>query len=173
MPAQSKIDMLEKAKDSLSSSKGVFFIDYRGLTVKEAQDFRRKLREVGATMKVYKNNIVKIALEELGMPAVDDTLKGTVAYVFYENDPVEAAKVIKAESEAFKKIEWLGAIADGRALSAEDARAYAELASREELLAQLVYVVASPLRGIASVCAGPARGLVTALDALAEQKEAA
>ena len=51
--------------------------------------------------------------------------------------------------------------------------AYADLASREELMAQLVYVVASPLRGIVSVAAGPARGLVTALDALAEQKSAA
>ena len=98
MPAQSKYEMLEKVSESLENSKGVFFIDYRGLSVKETQELRRSLREAGAQMKVYKNNIVKLALEKAEMPEVD-ALTGTVAYVFYENDPVEAAKVIKKEDE--------------------------------------------------------------------------
>lgn len=173
MPAQSKIDMLEKVKASIDASQGVFFVDYRGLSVKETQELRRALREAGATMKVYKNNIVKIALEQAEMPNVDELLVGTVAYVFFDSDPVAAAKVIKEQAEKLKKLEWVGGIADSQALSADEAKAYADLASREELIAQLVYVIASPLRGIASVAAGPARGLVTALDALAEQKNKA
>lgn len=173
MPAQSKINMLEKVNKSIEASKGVFFIDYRGLSVKETQELRRALREAGATMKVYKNSIVNIALKEAGLPDVSEKLVGTCAYVFYENDPVDAAKVIKKEAEAFKKIEWIGAIADGKALDADEAKAYSELASREELMAKLVYVVASPLSGIAQVCAGPARGLATALQAVVDQKNAA
>lgn len=173
MPAQSKINMLEKVNKSIEASKGVFFIDYRGLSVKETQELRRALREAGATMKVYKNNIVNIALKEAGLPDVSEKLVGTCAYVFYENDPVDAAKVIKKEAEALKKIEWIGAIADGKALDADEAKAYSELASREELMAKLVYVVASPLSGIAQVCAGPARGLATALQAVVDQKNAA
>lgn len=173
MPAQSKIDMLEKVNASLEASAGVFFIDYRGLTVAETEDLRRQLREAGAVMKVYKNTIVNIALKKAEMPDVSEMLHGTIAYVFYEKDAVAAAKVIKKVAEATKKIEWVGAIADGQALSADEAKAYAELASRDELIAQLVYVVASPLRGIASVCAGPARGLATALQAVVDQKEAA
>ena len=172
MPAQSKYEMLDKVNASLDASKGFYVIDYRGLTVKEAQELRRALREAGGSMKVYKNNIVKIALEKAEMPEVD-ALTGTVAYVFYENDPVEAAKVIKKESEALDKLEWIGAIADGKALSAEEAKAYADLPSREELMAKLVYVIGSPLSGIAQVCAGPARGLATALSAVADQKNAA
>ena len=62
MPNKSNIAMLEKVGESLESSKGVFFIDYRGLTVKETQELRRSLREDGAHKKVYKNNIVKLAL---------------------------------------------------------------------------------------------------------------
>lgn len=173
MPAQSKINMLEKVNKSIEASKGVFFIDYRGLSVKETQELRRALREAGATMKVYKNSIVSIALKEAGLPDVSEKLVGTCAYVFYENDPVDAAKVIKKEAEALKKIEWIGAIADGKALDADEAKAYSELASREELMAKLVYVVASPLSGIAQVCAGPARGLATALQAVVDQKNAA
>lgn len=172
MPAQSNIDMLEKVKGSIEASKGVFVVDYRGLTVKEAQELRRSLREAGAHMKVYKNNIVRIALKDAEMPDIDDMLKGTCAYVFYEKDPVEAAKVLKQEADKLKKMQILGGIADGKAITAEEALAYAELPSRDELLAKLVYVVGSPLSGIAQVCAGPARGLVTALQAVADKQAA-
>ncbi|MCR9035768.1 50S ribosomal protein L10 [Olsenella sp. AM30-3LB] len=172
MPAQSNIDMLEKVKGSIEASKGVFVVDYRGLTVKEAQELRRALREANAHMKVYKNNIVRIALNEAEMPNIDDMLKGTCAYVFYEKDPVEAAKVLKQEADKLKKMQILGGIADGKAISAEEALAYAELPSRDELLAKLVYVIGSPLSGIAQVCAGPARGLVTALQAVADKQAA-
>ena len=173
MPAQSKIDMLEKVSQSFDNAKGVFVIDYRGLTVKETQELRRALREANAEMKVYKNNLVKIAIQRAGLPDIGESLSGTCAYVFFEKDPVDAAKVIKKESEKLKKVEWVAGIADGKALSADEAKAYADLASRDELIAQFVYVAAAPLRGIASVVAGPARGLVTALDQLAEQKNAA
>ena len=172
MPAQSNIDMLEKVKGSIEASKGVFVVDFRGLTVKEAQELRRALREANAHMKVYKNNIVRIALNEAEMPNIDDMLKGTCAYVFYEKDPVEAAKVLKQEADKLKKMQILGGIADGKAISAEEALAYAELPSRDELLAKLVYVIGSPLSGIAQVCAGPARGLVTALQAVADKQAA-
>ncbi len=172
MPAQSNIDMLEKVKGSIEASKGVFVVDYRGLTVKEAQELRRALREANAHMKVYKNNIVRIALNDAEMPNIDDMLKGTCAYVFYEKDPVEAAKVLKQEADKLKKMQILGGIADGKAITAEEALAYAELPSRDELLAKLVYVIGSPLSGIAQVCAGPARGLVTVLQAVADKQAA-
>lgn len=173
MPAQSKFDMVEKICGSLEANAGVYVVDYRGLSVKEAQEFRRSLREVGAEMKVYKNNLVKLALAQKEMPELDDMLVGTCAYVFYENDPVAAAKVIKETSKNLKKVEFKGGIADGRAITAEDAQAYADLPSREELIAKLVYVLGSPLSGIAQVVAGPARGLVTALSAVSDQKQAA
>ena len=173
MPNKSNVEMLEKVKGSIEASKGFFVIDYRGLTVKESQDLRRTLREANSEMKVYKNNIVRIALKEEGLPDIGEDLVGTCAYVFFENDPVDAAKAIKTKADELKKIEFVAGIADGKGLNAEEARAYADLASREELMAQLVYVMASPLRGIASVCAGPARGLVTVLDAFASKLQEA
>ena len=173
MPCTANVNMLEKVAGSIEASKGVFVIDYLGLSVKETQELRRALREVGAEMKVYKNNIVKIALKNAGQPDIEELLAGPGAYVFDEKDPVDAAKVIKEQSEKLKKMSFIGGIADGKALSADEAKAYADLASREELMAQLVYVMASPLSGIAQVCAGPARGLVTALKAVADEKDAA
>lgn len=173
MPAQSKYEMLEKINGSIDASKGMFVVDYRGLTVKETQEFRRSLRAVGAEMKIYKNNIVKIALKEKNLPALDDMLEGTCAYVFFKNDPVDAAKTIKTSTEKLKKIQFVGGIADGKALSADQAKAYADLPSHDELIAQLLHVLVAPLSGIANVCAGPARGLVTTLKAIEDQKNAA
>lgn len=173
MPSKSNQSMLEKAQASLAASKGMFVVDYRGLSVKETQELRRALTAAGASMKVYKNNIVRLALKEADLPAIDEALTGTCAFVFYENDPVEAAKVLKEQSQKLKKLAFVAGIADGKALSADEAKAYADLPSRDELMAQLVYVVASPLSGIASVCAGPARGLATALSAVVDQKNAA
>ena len=173
MPAQSKFDMLEKISASLEASKGLFVIDYRGLSVKEAQELRRSLRENGAVMKVYKNNIVKIALEKAGLPNIYDILVGTTACVFYENDPVDAAKVVKEASKKFNKLEFLGGITDAVAVTAEQAVAIADLPSREELIAKFVGCLANPMSGIVRVCNGPAQGLVTALHALEDQKNAA
>ena len=173
MPAQSKLDMLAKVSESLEASKGLFVIDYRGLTVKEAQELRHSLRENGAVMKVYKNNIVKIALEKAGLPAIDDVLVGTTACVFYENDPVDAAKVVKEASKKFNKLECRGGITDGVVVNAEQAIAIADLPSREELIAKFVGCISNPLSGIVRVCNGSAQGLVTALDALVDQKNAA
>lgn len=173
MPSQSNVEMLDKACKSIESSKGVFVIDYTGLTVAESQDLRRALRASGAEMKVYKNNIVRLALEKEDQPDIGDMLQGPCAYVFFEKDAVEAAKVIKEQSTKLKKITFVCGIADGKALNAEEAAAYANLPGRDQLIAQLVYVVASPLRGIASVCAGPARGLVTVFQKVTDQKEEA
>ena len=172
MPNSKNVEMLEKVSESLENSKGVFFIDYRGLSVKETQELRRSLREAGAQMKVYKNNIVKIALEKAELPQLDETLVGTCAYVFFDTDPVSPAKVLKEFAKKTKKTDVLGGIADGVALTADEAKAYAELPSYEELMAQLVYVIAAPIRGLMTVVNGPARGLALAMKAISE-KEAA
>ena len=173
MPAQSNKDMFEKIKADVEASEGLFVIDYRGLSVKQTQQLRRSLTEAGAHMKVYKNNIVKIALEKAGLPAIDEVLIGTCAYVFYENDPVDAAKVIKETSKSLKKIEFLGGIADGKAVNAAEANAIADLPSREELIAKFVGCISNPLSGVVRVLNGPAQGLHTVLSAVEDQKSAA
>ena len=100
-------------------------------------------------MKVYKNNIVKIALKEKNLPAIDEILEGTCAYIFFENDSVDAAKVIKEAAQKLKKIEVLGGIADGKALNAEEAKAYADLPNRSQLLAMIAGAISGVARGLA------------------------
>lgn len=173
MPSQSKYDMVDKVAQSIDASNGVFVVDYRGLSVKETQTLRRQLREAGAEMKVYKNNIVKIALKNAEMPEIDELLVGPCAYVFYQNDPVETAKALKKAASSLGKLEFIGGIADGKAVSADEVKALADLPSREELIAKAIGCLANPMSGLVRVLNGPAQGLVTALHAVHDQKDAA
>ena len=173
MPAQSKLDMLDKISSSIEASKGMFVIDYRGLSVKETQELRRALKGAGAEMKVYKNNIVKIALEKAEMPAIDEILVGPCACVFYENDPVEAAKIIKDTAKKLNKLEFLGGIADGAALTADEAKAYADLPSRDQLMAQIAGLISGFARGIAVGVNEIPSGLARTVSAVSEQQNAA
>ena len=172
MPAQSKIEMLEKVSASLDASTGLYVIDYRGLTVKETQELRRALKESGAEMKVYKNNIVKIALEKHDMPAIDDILVGTCACVFFGDDPVSPAKVLKDSMKKFNKMEVLGGIADNAVLTSDEAKAYAELPSREQLLAQIAGLINGFARDIAVCINEVPAGLARAINAVNDQKAA-
>ena len=172
MPAQSKYEMLEKVNNSIEASQGMFVIDYRGLTVKETQEFRRSLREVGAEMKVYKNTIVRLALKEKELPELDN-LEGTCAYVFYANDPVEPAKVIRDASQKLKKVQFVAGIADGNALTADEAKAYADLPNREQLMGQIAGLISGFARGIAVGINEIPAGLARTINAAAEQQNAA
>lgn len=171
MPSVQNKEMLQEINDSFKASQGVYIIDYRGLTVREAQDLRRKLHEAGATMKVYKNNLVKLALEENKLPNMDNLLVGTCAYVFYESDPVGAAKAIKTTSKDLEKLQIKGGISDGALVSADEVNAIADLPSREELLAKVVGSLAQPLRGLVGVLNGPQRNLLTVLSSIGDQKQ--
>lgn len=172
MPAQSKIDMLQKVNESLDGAAGLYVIDYRGLTVKETQELRRSLREAGAHMKVYKNNIVRIALQQKELPAIDDYLKGTVACVFFESDPAAAAKVIKETSKKLDKIEIKGGISDGAVLTAEETIAIADLPSKEQLLGQIAGLINGFARDIAVCVNGVSSGLARSIQQVSEQKAA-
>ena len=95
MPQQYKIDKVAEIESRIAENAGLFVVNYNGLTVKQAQELRHQLRECGAEMKVYKNNLVKIALKNQEQPEIDEILAGPVAYVFYETEPVEAAKTLR------------------------------------------------------------------------------
>ena len=172
MPAQSKYDMLEKVNGSLEDSNGFYVLDYRGLTVKETQELRRQIREAGGNMKVYKNNIVKIALKQAELPELDEMLVGTCSYVFFKDDPVSVAKVLKEFGKKAKKTEVLGGIADGVALSAEEAIAYADLPTREQLFGQIAGLISGFARGIAVGINEVTGGLARTINQVSDQKAA-
>ncbi|MBQ6395321.1 MAG: 50S ribosomal protein L10 [Atopobiaceae bacterium] len=173
MPAQSKFDMVEKINGLLDAHKGLFVVDYKGLSVKDSQEVRRALRAAGAEMKVLKNNLVRLALEQKGLPAIDDVLSDSNAFVFFGDDPVSAAKVVKEAAGRLNKLNFKGGIAEGAAITAEQAQAFADMPSREQLIAQIAGLINGFARSIAvSINEIPA-GLARSINAIHEEKEAA
>lgn len=173
MPNAQNVEMLANIKEDLSTANAIWVVDYRGLTVKEIQQLRGNIREADASMKVYKNTLMSIALRDAEMPAIDDVLAGPSAFVFAENDPVASAKAIKDFTKTNKNLVIKGGIMDGAAVSAEQVEAIAALPSREELIAKLLGTISNPLVQTVRVLNGPMSAFARAVAAIADQKNAA
>ena len=172
MPNAENVEMLAQIKGDLEGSSAMWVVDYRGLTVKDIQNLRRSIREAGAVMKVYKNTIMHIALEQAEMPTLDDMLAGPSAFVSAGEDAAAAAKAVKDFAKSNENLEIKGGLMDAVALSAAEVEAIASLPSREQLMAQIAGAISGVARGLATAINGVPRGLAQATKAVADQKAA-
>ncbi|CAK0776975.1 50S ribosomal protein L10 [Azospirillaceae bacterium] len=140
---------------------------HNGLTVAEVTDLRRKMRAAGASFKVTKNRLARIALKETPFEALDGLFKGPTA-IAYSVDPVAAAKVVTDYAKSNEKLTVLGASLNGVALNAEGVQALAKLPSLDELRARLVGMIKTPATRIAGVLQAPGGQLARVLAARAE-----
>lgn len=173
MPTQAKREMIDSLAELLKKSDAVFIAEYRGLTVAKISDCRRRVRKAGGEMKVCKNTLMRIALKECGMPQASDIDFGPNGYVLSYGDAAAVAKAIRdfSKEKGNEALVVKGAILDGQILSKEQVFALADLPSKEQLIAQVVGLMASPLRGLVTVLSGPSRGFVTCLSQIKEKKE--
>lgn len=173
MPNAQNVAMLDSIKADLENVSAMWVVDYRGLTVKEVQELRRGVREAGASMKVYKNTLMHIALEQLELPTLDDMLSGPSAFVFAGDDVAASAKAVKNFAKDNANLEIKGGLMEGAAVSAVEVEAIASLPSREELIAQIAGAISGVARGLAVVINGVPRGMAQVVKAVADQKTAA
>ncbi len=169
----SKADNVEDLKKTIAAQKGAIVAEFKGLTVKEITSLRKKLREVNAEFRVVKNTLISLAAKESEFSQLDEYFKGPTAVAFSYGDPVALAKAMKTFATASPaKIKLKAGYLDGKALSAKDVEALAEVPSREVLLGRMVGSLAAPLTRLVLVLSGPQRKLVYALDSIRSQKSA-
>lgn len=173
MSRKDKQLVVTEIKEKLSDAEAVILVDYRGLSVKAMTTLRADLRAENALVNVYKNSLTEIALREAELPEMGELLEGPTAFVFVEGDPVAPAKILTTFAKENPTLELKGALLGSSVIDHDGIVALSKLPSREELLGKLLGTLQNPLRGIVTVASGPARGLVTALDAVAQQKAAA
>ncbi len=173
MPTQAKSDVVAEIKDKLTASGGVIMADYRGLSVKDMQELRIKIREAGGEVKVYKNTLTEIAVRELALPNMDEYLQGPTAFVFAGEDPVAPAKALVDFKKGHDVLEVKGGYVQNTVVDAAGVKAIAALPSREELIAKIMGSLVNPIRGFMSMANAPAGALARALQAVADQKAAA
>lgn len=173
MPNIQNQETLVRIKEELAGVNAMWVVDYRGLTVKEIQTLRNNIREADAGMKVYKNTLMHIALEELELPNLDAVLEGPSAFVFAGEDPVASAKALKDFAKKNKNLIVKGGMMDGLFVDAAQVDAIASLPSREELIAKLLGTISNPLVKTVRVLNGPMEAFARCVSAIADQKTAA
>ena len=172
MPNARNQEMMESVKADLANAQAVWVVDACGLTVKETQELRRSIREAGATMKVYKNTIMRIALKDMELANMDSILEGPSAFVFCEGDVAAAAKAITEFAKTNKTLEVKGGMMEGTFVDAAQVADIASLPSKDVLLAQIAGAISGVARGLAVTVNGVPSGLARALQQLADQKAA-
>ncbi|HOO63263.1 MAG TPA: 50S ribosomal protein L10 [Synergistaceae bacterium] len=173
MPNEKRMQQVAEYKELLERAEAVIIVEYRGLTVAQMTDVRSKVREAGGEMKIGKNTLFRIALEEAGLPVPQEHTLGANAYTMVYDDVAAVAKALRdfAKEKKNKDLLIKAGILGGKVLESEQVLALADLPSREQLLGQVVGTMAGPIRGLVTVLSGNVRGLVTALSQIKEQKE--
>lgn len=157
--------------EKLQKTKAVILADYKGLTVSQITNLRRKLRESKGAMRVVKNRLFKRALKELSIEGMEPQLKGPTAFISTEHDPVVSAKVLVNFAKDNDKLKLKGGFMESRLLSIKMIEELARLPSREILLARLLGSMNAPATNLVGVLAAIPRQLVTVINAIKEKKQ--
>ena len=159
------------AADLKESCTGVI-VNYKGINVADDTKLRKQLREAGSTYKVVKNTMLKRALDEAGIEGLEGVLEGTTAIAYNKEDYVVSAKILSEFAEKSKTFELKAGFVDGNALDAAGVKELAALPPKEVLVAKALGGLDAPITGFVTVLNGTLKGLVVALNAIAEKQGA-
>jgi len=164
-PRPEKVAVVDEVRERFSAAGAALLTEYRGLNVAQMAALRRSLREAGGSYKIYKNSLVRFAARDLGLE-IDDLLTGPTAIAFVDGDPVMVAKALRDFAKTNEQLVVKGGVLGDVLLSAADAKALAEVAPREELLARLAGAMAAPMQQFAGLLQALPRNFAYGLQAL-------
>jgi len=167
---QVKGEVVSVLTDKLKNLKSGVFTDVGGLTVKKVEALRRNCWTEGVAVEVTKKTLLQKSFKDAGFDVNVKAIHGEVALVSSTTDEIAPARILKKMSKDIKEIKILGGIFDHNFIDAIRVNQLADLPSKQELLGQLVYVMKSPISGLAQVLSGNMRGLVTVLGAIRDAK---
>lgn len=171
MDRSQKTDAVAQLNDVFKAAGVVVVARNLGLTVDQSTELRGKMREVGASYKVAKNRLAKLALKDTDYTGIEEFLTGPTALAFSE-DPVAAAKAVVEFAKSTDKIEIVGGSMGDQVLDEAGVKALASMPSLDELRGTIVGLINAPATKIARVVNEPASKLARVIGAYAA-KEAA
>lgn len=157
----------------LNGSPFVLLVDYKGLTVGQFTEFRKRLNKANAEAHVVKNTIFSVAFAEAGLGKLGDDLKGQIAVVTGQKDISSAAKVVKTFQAEFDKPKLKFGFLGNRRLEGAEVLAIADLPSLEVLRAKLLGLFQTPASQLARVIGTPASQLARVIKAKADKADKA
>ncbi len=166
---QQEVTVLNEA---LGEAANAFLVDFKGLDVARSTDLRIKLREKDGRLRIVKNRLAKRAFAEGSLEALEGDFVGQTAIAYpVGDDVVGVAKVLRDFAKEHEIAPVKAGVVDGRVITPEEFAVLADLPSREELIAKVLYLMMSPITGLATVLNGVLRNFVVVLGAVQQQKE--
>jgi large subunit ribosomal protein L10 len=163
-----KAEMVTELNGVFKTANTVVVAHYAGLTVAQMQTLRKQARQAGASVKVAKNRLAKIALEGTDAAPIGPLLKGPTV-IAYSDDPVAASKVSIDFAKGHEKFVILGGVMGKTTLDPNGVKALASLPSLDELRAKIVGLIQAPATKIAQVINAPAAKLARVVQAYANK----
>ena len=167
---EQKKSIVNNLAADLARAKSVVFSDFKGLKTSDSQELRANLRKEGISHKVVKITLLKRALGKSGADISNFNVQVPVAVSISFDDEVAPARIINLFAKTHENLKILAGIFEGKAVDAAGVKVFANLPSKQELRAQVVGLLSSPLRGLVRVLSGNMRQFVYVLNAIAQSK---
>ena len=152
--------IINEISDKIKNAESVVVFEYQGLSVNDFESLRNELRAEDVDIKVYKNRLAKIALDETGYSEMDAEMVGPNVIAFSNGDAVAGARIISKFAKDFEQIKMKTGIVDGEVVGVDKLKQLAALPNREGLYSMLLSCLQAPIRDTAMI-----------IDAVAKQKE--
>ena len=172
MERAAKKEAVDQLHEAFKATGVAVVAHYSGLTVAQMQNLRKQMKLAGASVKVSKNRLAKIALEGTDVVGIGSLLKGPTV-IATSNDPVAAPKVAIEFAKANEKFVILGGSMGKTILNVDSVKALASLPSLDELRGKLVGLLVAPATKLAQLANAPAAKVARVVQAYASKSEAA
>lgn len=176
LPSQKVLEQKKAIVSELSSKlqsalTGVV-VNYKGINVADDTKLRRELREAGVEYSVVKNTLLSRAAKDAGIDGLDPVLEGTTALAVSNEDYAAPARILSNFAKDNKFFELKSGFIEGKVVSQAELKELAELPPKDVLIAKALGGLNAPISGFATVLNGTLKGLVVALNAIAEKQSA-
>jgi len=168
-----KKERIRYLKEKFNSVNAGILSDYRGLSVKELTELRKKLKKSGAEIRVVKNTLADMAAEGTGFSKIKEHFSGPTAVTFCSTDPVQAAKILLDFSKENPKFELKVGILEGHPIGASEIKELANTPPKEVLLARMLASFNAPVSGVVNVLGSILRNFINVLCAISDRKKSA
>ncbi len=169
---EQKSQEISALADQIGKASNAFLIDFKGITVPQVTELRKQVRQTNSGYVVVKNTLALIALKDSPIVAMKEQFAGPTAIAFNATDAVVLAKALTRFAKDVPAVRFKGAMLNGQVVPAEQIQTIANLPSREELVAKLLFLMQSPIRGLVTVLQANIRNLAVVLDQIGKQKQA-
>lgn len=166
-----KEELVKEFNQTFQGRPSVFVVGFKGLSVKQMESLRGKLRGEKTQLKVVKNTLLKLASHNTGLEKIQDLFSGSTAVAICGGEPIAVAKIFAQASKEFPLLEVKGGLLEGEPFTAGDIEAISKLPSRNALLSQFVGLLSSPMSNLVWTLSSMQSKLLDVLTALKDKKE--